>query len=89
MSRGTAILEALPHVISFFLEFLVLTMVSTKMAVFQVVVPCDPVKVYRRFIALMMETPSISESSVNFYRTTRRYNNPEGSHLPSLWCSLH
>jgi hypothetical protein len=28
----------------------------------------------------MMETASISETSVNFYRTTRR-NNPEESHL--------
>jgi hypothetical protein len=31
-------------------------------------------------IALMMEAASISETSVNFYQTTQRYN-PEDSHL--------
>jgi hypothetical protein len=31
-------------------------------------------------IALMMETASTSETSVNFYQTTWR-NNPEDSHL--------
>jgi hypothetical protein len=31
-------------------------------------------------IALMMEAASTSETSVNFYQTTRRYN-PEYSHL--------
>jgi hypothetical protein len=31
-------------------------------------------------IALMMEAASTSETLVNFYRTTRRYN-PEDSHL--------
>jgi hypothetical protein len=31
-------------------------------------------------IALMMEVASTSETSVNFYQTTRRYN-PEDSHL--------
>jgi hypothetical protein len=31
-------------------------------------------------IALMMEAASTSETSVNFYQTTRR-NNPEDSHL--------
>jgi hypothetical protein len=31
-------------------------------------------------IALMMGAASISETSVNFYQTTRRYN-PEDSHL--------
>jgi hypothetical protein len=31
-------------------------------------------------IALMMEAVSISETSANFYQTTRRYN-PEDSHL--------
>jgi hypothetical protein len=31
-------------------------------------------------IALIMEAASISETSVNFYHTTRR-NNPEDSHL--------
>jgi hypothetical protein len=42
--------------------------------------------VYVRFevlsaaIALMMEAASTSETSINFYQTTRR-NNPEDSHL--------
>jgi hypothetical protein len=31
-------------------------------------------------IALMMEAARASETSVNFYQTTRRYN-PEDSHL--------
>jgi hypothetical protein len=31
-------------------------------------------------VALMMEAESSSETSVNFYQTTRRYN-PEDSHL--------
>jgi hypothetical protein len=34
-------------------------------------------------IALMMEAASISETSVNFYQTTRR-NNPEDSHLQGI-----
>jgi hypothetical protein len=42
---------------------------STKMAVFWVVAPC---------IALMMEAAKTSETMVNFYQTTRRYN-PEDS----------
>jgi hypothetical protein len=46
---------------------------SVKMAVFWVVAPC-------RAIALMMEAASTSETSVNFYQTTRR-NNSEYSHL--------
>jgi hypothetical protein len=33
-----------------------------------------------RLIALMMETARTSETLVNFYQTTRRYN-PEDSHL--------
>jgi hypothetical protein len=46
--------------------FEVLTAVSTKMAVFGA-------------IALMMEAARTSETLVNFYQTTRRYN-PEDSH---------
>jgi hypothetical protein len=42
-----------------------------KTTVFWVVAP---------IIALMMEAASTSETSVNFYQTTRR-NNPEDSHL--------
>jgi hypothetical protein len=34
----------------------------------------------RSLIAVMMEATSTSETSVNFYQTTRR-NNPEDSHL--------
>jgi hypothetical protein len=33
-------------------------------------------------IALMMETKRTSETSVNFYQTTRR-NNSEGRHFPT------
>jgi hypothetical protein len=43
-----------------------------KMAVFWIVAPA--------MIALMMETVRTSETLVNFYQTTRRYN-PEDSHL--------
>jgi hypothetical protein len=41
-----------------------------KMAVFWVVAPCS----------LMMEAARTSETLVNYYQTTRRYN-PEDSHL--------
>jgi hypothetical protein len=34
-------------------------------------------------IALMMEAARTSETSVNFYQTTRSYN-PENSHLPDI-----
>jgi hypothetical protein len=54
-------------------RFEVLTAVSTKMAVFWVVVPCS-------LVALMMEAARTSETLVNFYQTTRRYN-PKDSHL--------
>jgi hypothetical protein len=56
--------------------FEVLTAVSTKMTVFWVVAPCSLVDVYQRFrgdetfIVLMMEATRISETLVNFYRTT-------------------
>jgi hypothetical protein len=58
-----------------------------KMAVFRVA-QCSLVEVYRRLrnasiiraIALMMEAASTSDTSVNFFQTTRR-NNPEASHL--------
>jgi hypothetical protein len=49
-----------------------------KMAVFWVVAPCSVVEVYQS--ALMMEAARTSETLVNFYHTTRRYN-PEDSHL--------
>jgi hypothetical protein len=44
------------------------------MAIFWVVAP------YAILIALMMEAARTSETLVNFYQTTRRYN-PEDSHL--------
>jgi hypothetical protein len=53
-----------------------------KMAVFWVVEPCSLVV---RAITLMMEAASTSETSANFYQTTRR-NNPEDSHFQV--CSL-
>jgi hypothetical protein len=67
---------------------------DTKMAVFWVVAPCSLVEYYRRFkdvccvhyqvlIALMMEVAGTAETSVNFYRTTRR-NEAEDSHLNLL-----
>jgi hypothetical protein len=37
-------------------------------------------KLAASLIALMMEAASTSETSANFYQTTRR-NNPEDSHL--------
>jgi hypothetical protein len=49
------------------LGFEVLTAASMKVAVFWVVAPCSLVL-------------AASETMVNFYQTTRRYN-PEGSHL--------
>jgi hypothetical protein len=69
-------------------------LVSLLMAVFWVVPPCSLVDVYKRFrgscclhhqgdgllIALMMEAARTSETLVNIYQTTRRYN-PEDSHL--------
>jgi hypothetical protein len=64
-----------------------------KMAAFCIVAPCSLVDVSRRFrgacclryqvIALMMEAAGTSETSVNFYQTTQRYN-PEDSHLRSV-----
>jgi hypothetical protein len=46
------------------------------MAVFCVVAPCSLVEIIRA----KMEAVRSSETSVNFYQTTRRYN-PEDSHL--------
>jgi hypothetical protein len=45
-----------------------------KMTVFWDVMPCSLIEVYPR--ALMMKAVNTSETSVNFYQTTRR-NNPE------------
>jgi hypothetical protein len=58
----------------------------------RVVVPCSLVKVQRRFRvlaasiirALLMDAASTSETSVNFYQTTRQ-NNPEDSHIQSKY----
>jgi hypothetical protein len=63
--------------------------VSLKVTVFSDVAPYSLVKIYRPFrsawsiasnIALMTKTLSTSETSVNFYQTTR-HNFPEDSHL--------
>jgi hypothetical protein len=54
-----------------------------KTAVFWAVTPCSLVEVYQHFraiIALMMEALSTSETLLNFYQTTLRYN-PKDSHL--------
>jgi hypothetical protein len=51
-----------------------------KMAVFWVVAPCSLAEVYRRFRAMMIEAARTSETLVNFYQNTRRYNT-EDSHL--------
>jgi hypothetical protein len=58
-------------------KFQVLTAVSMKMTVFWDIQPSS-----LAFIDLLMKAASISETSVNFYQTTRR-NNPEDSHLQS------
>jgi hypothetical protein len=51
------------------------------MTVFWNVAPCTLEEVYRRLlIDMMMEAASTSETSVNFYQTTRR-NIPEDNHL--------
>jgi hypothetical protein len=65
------------------------------MAVFWVVAPCSLVEVYRSqvlaasiiraIIVLMMEAARTSETLVNFYQTTQRYN-PEDSHLHTHCC---
>jgi hypothetical protein len=52
------------------------------MADFWVVAPCS-----LAMIALLMEAVSTSETLVNFYRTTRRYN-PEDSHLHPIKSSF-
>jgi hypothetical protein len=67
--------------------FEVLTALSTKMAVFWVVAPCIMVGVYQRFrspccLHHQGDECQNSETLVNFYQTTRRYN-PEDSHLPN------
>jgi hypothetical protein len=60
-----------------------------KMEVFCVVAPYSLVEVYQRFKvtfclhhqgALTVEAASASETLVNFYQTTRRYN-PDDRHL--------
>jgi hypothetical protein len=56
------------------------------MAVFCVVAPCSLVEVYQRFrgsCCLHHQGNDSSETLVNFYQTTRRYN-PEDSHLSTI-----
>jgi hypothetical protein len=77
--------------------FQILTAINMKMVVFWVVAPYSQVEVYWRFKdsyrlghqvdRLIMEAASVSETSVNFCQTTRRYN-PEYSHLQLLSCLL-
>jgi hypothetical protein len=57
-------------------RFQILTAASMKLAVFWDVAPFSLAVACRRFglIALMMEAASTSETSVNFYQTTRRNN---------------
>jgi hypothetical protein len=57
-------------------RFQVLTAAHMKMTAFWDIVPCSLVEE----IALMMEAVCTSETSVNFYGTTRR-NIPKGCHL--------
>jgi hypothetical protein len=59
-------------------RFQVLTASSMKMVVFWAVAPCSLVEVYRRFRGACWST---SETSENFYQTTRR-SNSEDSYLP-------
>jgi hypothetical protein len=70
-------------------RFQVLTAASIKMTIFRDVASCSLVVVFRHFRcaccvnhqgALMTDVGSTSETSVNFYQTTRR-NNPENSNL--------
>jgi hypothetical protein len=56
---------------------------DSKMAVFWVVEPCSQIEVYRRFSGTLRpdgEGSKYSETSGNFYQTTRHYN-PEYSHF--------
>jgi hypothetical protein len=75
-----------------------------KTAVNWVVAPCKLVRAYRRFrglyclhplIALMMEAVQTSETLVNSYQSTRRYNPEDGNlhshrreNLKSIQCCL-
>jgi hypothetical protein len=77
-----------------FTHFSMWSYIILRWAVFWVVAPCSLVEIYQRFrgpcclhyqgdeslIALMMEAAKSSETLVNFYQTTRRYN-PEDSDL--------
>jgi hypothetical protein len=51
-----------------------------KMTVFWDVAPCSLVEIDRRFRGAMMEAVTTSETSVNFYQTTR-HNIPEDSRI--------
>jgi hypothetical protein len=55
-------------------DFILLTAAGINITVFWVVAPCS------KLMTLMMESASTSETSVNFYQTTRR-NNPEDSYI--------
>jgi hypothetical protein len=53
---------------------------TTKMTVFLDVTPCSLAEVYQFQGTLVMEAASTSETSLNFYQSTRR-NIPEDSYL--------
>jgi hypothetical protein len=55
-----------------------------KMTVFWDVAPCSIVEINVCNIALMMEAVSTSETSVNFYETTRRKIPEGGNRLVSI-----
>jgi hypothetical protein len=63
--------------------FEVLAAASMKMAVFWVVAPCSrgrSLPMFQRCLLPPSSGPCTSETPVNFYQTTRRYN-AEDSHL--------
>jgi hypothetical protein len=75
--------------LSYCVRFKVLTVASMKMAVFWIAAPFSLVEVYHclevlavSIIRAMDTAENTSETSVNLYQTTCRYN-PEDSHLRS------
>jgi hypothetical protein len=69
-------------------RFHVITAAIIKMRVFWDIAPCsldDLDRRFRQFIVLMMQVVRISETSVCFNETTRRYI-PENCHLIYIFC---
>jgi hypothetical protein len=76
-------LNSISQTVVILAKFQILKAASTKIAVFWDVAPCSLVDYLvedESLIALMMEAVRTSETLVNFYQTTQRYN-PEDSHL--------